>query len=67
VTQSRRSASRSLQQGGASINCELRLTVEDNEHFFTMIVKVRSDATTRWNDAPVQEEQICAKIELCDV
>jgi hypothetical protein len=56
-----------LEQGGAPVYGELRFSVEDDEHFFAMIVEVRSDAASGRDNAAMEEEEIGAQVELRDV
>ena len=47
-----------FQDGGAPVDGELRLAIEDDEHLLALVVKVRADAALGLNDAAVQEEQV---------
>jgi hypothetical protein len=41
--------------------------IEDDEHLFTVIVEVRSNATSGRDNASMKKEEIGAKVELCNV
>jgi len=49
---------RPLDGGGASVDGELRLAVEDHEHLLDHVVEVVADAGARRNHAAVQEIEL---------
>src|SRR5579875_761974 len=49
---------RAFQYGCAAINRKLGLTVEDDEHLLTAVMKVMTDSTPRVKDASVHKLQI---------
>jgi hypothetical protein len=56
------SACRSFQKRRPAVYRKLRFTIEDDKHFFALIVKVVSDSALRLNHAAMQEEQIRVEI-----
>ena len=54
----RRRPRRSLERGRASVDGELRFTVENHEHLFAVVVKMRADAGLGLDDPAMQEPQV---------
>jgi hypothetical protein len=48
----------SVQNGGAAVNGELSLTIEDNEHLFGRVMEVVSDTSARHDLTAVHEIEI---------
>ena len=55
VPHPRRGPGRAFERRGAAIDRELRLTIEDDEHLFALVVKVGADAALRRDHPAVQE------------
>ena len=52
------SASRTFQHRRATIDRKLPFSIEDDEHFFTLIVEMRADSALRLQNAAMQKKQV---------
>src|ERR671913_72381 len=48
----------SFQYRRPSVDCELRFTVQNDEHLFALIMEMRADAALRLDDPAMEEVQI---------
>src|SRR5438445_3916124 len=64
VTKADWSSSGSFEEGGAAVDGELRLAVEDDEHLLAVIVEVCTDAAIGRQYSAVEKEEIRARVEL---
>jgi hypothetical protein len=53
-----------FEEGGAAIDGELGLAVQDDEHLLALIVKMRPNASAGREDAAMQEVEIGAELEF---